>query len=209
MEWYIVVSIVSLGICLAGLTWHAIRIIRAGAPVDLAAPAGVTAPAIVYSFSGAMSPAKKESAYLHLPTYTAGIFYHLGTFLAILLFFLALAGIRLPEALNYAVSGFMGISFLCGTGMLVKRITKKGMRELSNPDDYISNALVTAFHLATNLALIYPKLAPAYFLITSLLCLWIPVGKLRHAVFFFAARYHLGFFYGRRGVWPPRNSSTS
>jgi hypothetical protein len=29
-----------------------------------------------------------------------------------------------------------------------------------------------------------------------------PLGKLRHVVYYFAARYHLGFFYGWRNVWP-------
>jgi hypothetical protein len=33
--------------------------------------------------------------------------------------------------------------------------------------------------------------------------LYIPAGKLRHTVYFFAARYHLGYFFGWRGVWPP------
>ena len=32
------------------------------------------------------------------------------------------------------------------------------------------------------------------------------VGKLKHVVYFFAARYHLGFFYGWRNVWPPHKT---
>lgn len=40
--------------------------------------------AIAYSFTGAMSPKNKESAYLHLPTYAAGMIFHLGTFLSFL-----------------------------------------------------------------------------------------------------------------------------
>ena len=33
-----------------------------------------------------------------------------------------------------------------------------------------------------------------------------PLGKLRHAVYYFAARYHLGFFYGWRNVWPNKEN---
>jgi hypothetical protein len=47
-----------------------------------------------------------------------------------------------------------------------------------------------------------PGTAELYFIIAAVLWLYFPVGKLRHVVYFFAARYHLGFFFGRRGVWP-------
>ncbi|MCK5337294.1 MAG: hypothetical protein KAJ50_00735, partial [Bacteroidales bacterium] len=93
---------------------------------------------------------------------------------------------------------------LSGIGILVKRITKHELSTLSNADDYISNILVTAFQLLTALAMIDLKAIPAYFIITSLLLLYFPLGKLKHAVYFFAARYHLGYFYGWRGVWPPK-----
>jgi len=42
-----------------------------------------------------------------------------------------------------------------------------------------------------------------YYVTAALLLLYIPVGKLRHLVYFFAARYQLGYFYGWRGSWPP------
>jgi hypothetical protein len=48
-----------------------------------------------------------------------------------------------------------------------------------------------------------PILQSFYYLTYSLLMLYIPIGKLRHTVYFFAARYHLGYFFGWRGVWPP------
>ena len=84
---------------------------------------------------------------------------------------------------------------------------------MSNPDDYISNILVTLFQMMTILVLITPALIPSYrhtvlqfyYIITALLLLYGPAGKLRHTVYFFAARYHLGHFYGWRGVWPPRS----
>jgi hypothetical protein len=78
------------------------------------------------------------------------------------------------------------------------------MRALSNPDDYISNLIVTLFQLATAAVLFWPQLFPVYFVLTALLLLYIPLGKLKHAIYFFAARYQLGYFFGRRNVWPPR-----
>ncbi len=86
MSWYAWFTFAALLCCLAGLGFHVFRLIRLGAPEDFARPAGAAGAGIVYSFTGAMDPRKKESAYLHLPTYTAGLIYHLGTFVSFLLF---------------------------------------------------------------------------------------------------------------------------
>lgn len=204
MNWYHYPALASLGICLTVLLFHLIRLIRLGKPMDYAPPAGKTLPAIQYAFTGAMNPSKKESAYLHLPTYSAGILFHLGTFLSIFLFFLILVQIPLTGLFASILSGFLFITGLCGIGILIKRIVKKELRSLSSPDDYISNLLVSLFQLLTALTLIIPSVETGYFILTSLLLLYFPIGKLKHAIYFFAARYHLGLFYGRRGVWPPK-----
>lgn len=157
-----------------------------------------------YAFVGAMSPAKKESAFLYLPTYVAGIIYHLGTFTALVLFFFIAFKLHAGTTLASIISAFLAVSGLCGFGILIKRIVKSQMRELSNPDDYISNLLVSVFHWVSALVLLSDTMLPVYFVISGLLFLYIPLGKLKHTIYFFAARYHLGFFFGRRGVWPPK-----
>jgi hypothetical protein len=204
MFWYHWLAIGSLGICLITSSYHFIRLVVLGKPIDYSVPAHKIAPSIQYSFTGAMNPLKKESAWLHLPTYSAGIFYHLGTFLSIALFFLILCDISLPRILTFMIAMFLLFSFGCGTGVLIKRMVKKGLRDLSSPDDYISNLLVTLFQLSTGYVLVRHQLYPVYFLLSSLLLLYFPLGKLKHAIYFFAARYHLGFFYGWRGTWPPK-----
>jgi hypothetical protein len=188
-------------LCLTVYCYQLIRIILLGAPIEYSKPIGSEKSGISYSFTGAMSPKKKESAYLHLPTYTTGIIYHLGTFLAIVLFFLILLNVKLNETINILLAIFLLISGLCGLGILIKRMVKKELRFFSNPDDYLSNILVSLFHLGTAYFLI--KFSAIYFILVSLLLLYLPIGKLKHSIYFFAARYHLGFFYGRRGVWPP------
>jgi hypothetical protein len=35
------------------------------------------------------------------------------------------------------------------------------------------------------------------------LLLYVPLGKIRHCLFFFATRYHTGIYFGRRGTLPP------
>jgi hypothetical protein len=205
---------------------HLIRLISLGKPNDLSRQSGNLTRGIVFAFTGAMSPMRKESAYLHLPTYTAGLLYHLGTFLCLFLFYIIFSDTILHEWLAIAIIAFLIISSASGIGILVKRIRKKELLSLSNPDDFISNILVTLFQIATVSILLFLTVLPSYspivqlsnsptvqpsnrptvqllyYLTFTLLMLYLPAGKLRHTVYFFAARYHLGLFFGRRGVWP-------
>lgn len=204
MEWYQWLAIGCLAVDIAGLIFHLYRLISLGKPKDLSSQRGSIFLALIYAFSGAMSPSRKESAFLHLPTYTAGIFYHLGTFISIVIFFFMLTGIPVNGGILPFLAGFLIVSTLFGLAILLKRILVKQLRALSNPDDYISNLLVTIFQLLTALTMLYEGWQPTYYVVVSILLLYIPVGKLKHAVYFFAARYHLGYFYGWRGVWPPK-----
>jgi hypothetical protein len=77
------------------------------------------------------------------------------------------------------------------------------MRRLSNGDDFLSNLLVTVFQILTLFSLWIPGMIPFYFIYSGILFVYIPLGKLRHLLYFFAARFYLGWFYGKRGVWPP------
>lgn len=196
----------SLAVCLGFLIYHLFRINKIGIPKDYALPAGSIKAGIRYSFTGAMSPGKKESAYLHLPTYTAGLLYHGGTFLAILLFLITFFNLNFPEWFKYSASGLMLLSSLSGFGILMKRISKSMMRKLSNTDDYLSNFLVSSFQMLTVwLLLVDGTNQMGYYLLASVLLLYIPVGKLKHMIYFFSARIQLGVFYGTRGTWPPKN----
>lgn len=197
-----ILALVSLSICLISCLYHLFKLIRLGKPTDYSKPIGNVSSAVSYSFTGGMSPKKKESAYMHLPTYTAGMIYHLGTFLSIALFACVLFKIQFNDTINLVLSALLVISGICGLGILIKRFLKRELRLLSNPDDYISNILVTAFQFITVVYLNFSS--PIYFVLVSLLLLYLPIGKLKHTIYFFAARYHLGFFYGRRGVWPPK-----
>jgi len=185
------------------LLYHLVRLVHAGLPHDFAPPAGEPGPAIRYAFTGAMHPAKKESAFMHLPTYLSGLAYHTGTFLAFPVLILWLVFHPVPLMISLPASVILLLTGASGLGILLKRILNKKLRSLSHPDDYISNFLVTVFQITTALTLM--NLLPEQYLMltTSLLLLYIPAGKLKHLLYFFSARIHLGNFYGSRGVWPP------
>ena len=206
MMWYQYLTLAALLVCLLGLLFHLIRLVRLGAPVDYSRRRGDVTSAITYSFLGAMSPMKKESAYLHLPTYAAGLLYHIGTFTSVILLFVYLLEIKVGGIVRWLLMGALAASTVSGMVILVKRMAVKPLKALSNPDDYISNFLVTVFQLFTVARLGDAAFAPFYFLSASLLLLYVPIGKLKHVLYFFAARYHLGLFYGWRGIWPLRRS---
>jgi hypothetical protein len=203
MQWFQWLALFALAICIAACMWHFFRLIRLGKPGDYSSPAGQVPPAVRYAFTGAMSPARKESALLHLPTYLAGIVFHSGTFLSLLLLPWMIAGRPPQGTLSQMVSLLLAASSMSGFVIFARRIARKKIRELSNPDDYISNLLVTLFQLFSAIVLVFPGWQPVYFIEFSILMLYLPLGKLKHTVYFFAARYLLGLFYGRRGVWPP------
>jgi len=166
---------------------------------------GKEGPAIAYSYTGAMSPAKKESAYLHLPTYTAGMLFHVGLFIAIINLFVTMIEIELPGLVLLILSCVFGVGILCGIGILIKRIFKPVLRSISNPDDYISNILVTGFQLMSLLVINKPDFVNALYIYSAILLVYLPAGKLKHSFFFFTSRIALGKYYGSRGVWKTKS----
>jgi hypothetical protein len=202
MEWYHWAGVACFLFCLLVCGVHAFRLVRAGRSKDFATPAGSIPEGIRYAFTTAMKPGHKESAFMHLPTYLSGLVFHLGAFAATALFivwpkydFTHLQLVRLVVALLPAIGS------LAGLGLLVKRMVSPVLRPLSTPDDYLSNFLVTLFQLCAAVALFIPWMIPTFYIAGAVLWLYFPAGKLKHAVYFFAARYHLGVFFGSRGVW--------
>jgi hypothetical protein len=191
-------------ICLISCLSQFFKVILSGLPKDFSQPLGKTLPAIVYSFTGAMSPTKKETAYLHLPTYSAGIIFHIGTFCGIFCLIVLFFNIQLLEWLKLSFAILLIVSAICGLSILIKRISVSKLRNLSNPDDYISNVLVTGFHILLTITILNNRILPVLLIYSTVLFLYLPIGKLRHTIYFFTSRIHLGFFYGWRGVWPIR-----
>lgn len=200
------ISVTASLIGLSGLIFHFVKTLRQSLPKDYSEKRGNIKEAVMYSFTGAMSPRSKESAHLHLPTYFAGMIYHLGTFLSFILYILFILDVNLSGWMRISLLSFLLVSCLSGLGIFIKRIVLKKLRYLSNPDDYVSNILVTAFQLFTIPMLLGSgTIADFYYVSAILFFLYLPLGKLKHSLYFFLARYHLGLFYGWRGVWPVKN----
>jgi nitrate reductase gamma subunit len=175
---------------------------------SLAAKRGDIPPAVFYSLTGAMLPWKKETAGLHPVSYMLGIGYHAGIFLSFIWLVLLFFNLRLPGIVATVSAVLLLLSSLCGLALLVKRMATPAMRYFSNPDDYFSNIIAMGFIALTAAALRGESAVPALFVYAGVLFLYIPVGKLRHAIYFALARIYLGLFYGRRGVWPRKDKGT-
>ena len=198
--------------CLALFAAAALRILRQVAsvrrPGNLDAPRGSSGKGVAYSLTGAMLPWKKESARLHAAVYILGVAYHGGTFLGFLWLVVLFFRAGLPPVAASASVALLVLTALAGLVLLARRISKANLRYFSSPDDYFSNILVTGFQALTAAVLAEAAPTGALFVYAGVLLVYIPFGKLRHALYFGLARYYLGLFYGRRGVWSDESSRT-
>ncbi len=199
-----------LGVVLAG-AWCVtalvveFRRVRAFGIRRLFAPsAGDAAAGVRYAFTWAMAPQAKESVRDNPLSYAAGMAYHGGVFAAFALLALRLMGLNLGGLhLSRILACVTLAGALGGLALLAKRLLKAHLRGLSCPDDYLSNLLATAFAALAGAAVLEPALETAWMGVAIALLVYLPLGKIRHCVFFFSTRYHSGAFFGRRGVFPP------
>ena len=167
-------------------------------------PQGRPGQGIAYALGKGMMPWEKESARLHLLAYLAGILYHLGIFSGFAILFLKVFSLHLPPLGQNILRLGLGLGLLSGVGLLFKRTLMANIRRLSRPDDFGANVFVDIF-LAAALAASLNARAVTFLMGYSIfLFLYIPAGKIRHCVFFFYSRVLFGWFFGRRGVLPPR-----
>ncbi len=206
--WFRYGVILSAVLCLSLLIYLIIKTFSFGTPALNALASGSRKKGIFFAFGGGMMPWEKESAKKHLLTYGAGIIYHAGIFTAFLYLFLDLFSVKTSLYLDRIFMVLMASSLVCGIGLLFKRSLLKYMRAISSPDDFVSNTLVDLFLIFSLFHTFGPQVRTLWYAAAVLLFLYIPLGKIRHCFFFFYARILFGSFYGRRGVYPPRQPSS-
>ena len=181
------------------------RAARAGLPGLHAPAAGAASRGILYGFTGAMLPSRKESVSRHPLSFAAGVLLHLGiaaSFLSVLASMLV-APAAFPAG-GVALAAAAGTGLAAGLFLLAKRFASPDLRTISPPDDYVANLAIGAL-LASAVAFWSGALPGAALrIVAALVLFYVPLGKLRHAVFFFLARADLSARLGLRGVYPPR-----
>jgi len=200
------ILLASFAVSAAAALYYCLKVIFSPRLSDPSETRGDIVWAVAYSFTGAMSPLKKESARRHVPTYALGLLLHGGVVLAAAWVVVFFFGIEVPLVVATLSVPALAVTSLSGVILLLKRITRAKLRYFSTPDDYFSSVLVVGFQALALAALINVELIPALMIYASALLLYIPLGKLRHAIYFPLARVHLGLFFGKRGVWGSRKS---
>jgi nitrate reductase gamma subunit len=192
-----------------------------GKRILFAKAAGSTMGGAAYAFTVGLLPWTKESVRENLPSYAMGIAFHLG----LLTSFVMLAAhilqavcpaCEVPSFFQITIITtvipviLMAIGVVSGVSLFVKRLINPVLRGISCPDDYISNFLVTsAIALALLQALMPSDWVSRLWVVSAIvLFAFIPLGKIRHCLFFFSTRYHLGAFFGRRGCMPPSKTNS-
>lgn len=190
-------SIISLSIL-------ALKTLSFGKKPLYAKPRGDAKKGVLYAFGRGMLPWEKESSSKHLPSYFAGMLYHAGVFAALFYLLSLLFSLELSGFLVNILRFLFGLGSLGGVTLLSKRIFLPAMRKISCPDDFASNIIADLFLIFAFVRAYSAGTTPIFFLLAIVMFLYIPVGKIRHCVFFFYTRILFGLFYGRRGVLPPR-----
>ncbi len=197
-------SLLWLGLAWAGaaLAWQLARA-WGGGRREYGRSAGSAWQGLIYNFTAAMSPAHKETASRHAGEFALGVVLHLGVVAVAGAALLWLVWTRGGEAAFAVVRPIAGLALLAGLILQIRRALSGTLRAMSTPDDYVANA-ATCLLLAAAALFAGTRGHVIFVLGAVLVLLYLPLGKLRHSIFFYAARADLGRRLGRRGVYPPR-----
>ena len=193
-------SLFSLGF-LIGLL-HRVRSFKD--PGLKAEPRGLERRGIRYAFGRGMLPWEKESASQHLLTYVGGFIYHFGIFAGLLWLYSQVFAFSWGHFPLLVIRVLLAAGLVFGLGLFIKRSALPMMRGISCADDYVANLLVDGFLLSALLSTFSDPLLRLLYAVSIMMLVYLPLGKIRHCLFFFYSRILFGRFFGRRAVFPKR-----
>lgn len=194
------IAVIGLVLGALGVLFRLREILNRPFKHDLARARGSVRRGVLYAFTLGMAPWEKESTRLHWLAYLRGIFFHLGVFAAFAVLFASPWLASFPRWLVWVGLAFTGVGALFGIAGIPMRRAGENERLLSTPDDYFSVLLTSIFALLAFSVLIEAAFLPIFYLVTALLAIYIPFGKIRHCVYFFYSKFFFGLTFGRRGV---------
>jgi uncharacterized membrane protein len=151
-----------------------------------------------------MRPSHKETARLHLVKFAVGVAMHLGILTAIAKLIFLIVNPSFEPWSSVVLGSAFCVAALCGLYLFVRRVLAATLRSISSFDDYFSVSMVIGFLVFAALEELGVVGRPAFFIFSAALFFYLPLGKLRHALFFFIARMDYGRRLGHRGVYPPK-----
>jgi len=171
-------------------------------PADKSPVKGNVSHGIMYAFTTGMMPWAKESTRLHMLAYLRGIGFHIGIFTAIGTVILSPLWAFIPAWLHILLEIVLGMGAILGAAGGFMRITEHNLRGLSLPDDHFAVWLTTLFITVSGLGLISDVFLVPMYIVATITFVYVPLGKIRHCLYFFFSRMFFGKFFGRRAVFP-------
>lgn len=185
-----------------GITIRYAETKRRALPADKSPLKGNPRHGITYAFTVGMMPWAKESTRIHMIAYLRGIGFHVGIFTAIGALFISPFWGFLPALLSTLLVIVLFIGSLLGAAGGVMRIAEHNLRGLSIPDDHFAVWLVTVWMAVSALSVMNEAFLVAFYILSAITLTYIPLGKIRHCLYFFFSRTFFGKFFGRRAVFP-------
>lgn len=192
--------IIGVGMCALGIALRIRDIMNRPYRQELSRARGNTRRGVLYAFTLGMAPWEKESTRRHWVSYFRGIFYHFGIFMAFAVLFASPWLSAIPQTIIWLAMFVTGVGAVFGFAGILMRLTEEDARVLSVPDDYFSVFLSSLFVALAFLTLFSPSVLPVFYLVSAVMLIYIPYGKIRHCVYFFYSKFFFGLSYGRRGV---------
>jgi nitrate reductase gamma subunit len=171
-------------------------------PTDQSLIKGNISHGITYAFTKGMMPWAKESTRIHMLAYLRGIGFHVGIFTAIGIVIINPFWEYLPPIIFLILFWILGIAAVLGAAGGIMRIVEHNLRGLSLPDDHFAVWLTTLFITVAGLAVINDSFVIPMYIVSAITFIYIPLGKIRHCLYFFFARIFFGKFFGRRAIFP-------
>ncbi len=198
-------QLLALAGLIAGLYGISIRYAetsRRALPSDNSPIKGSLSHGIQYAFTTGMMPWAKESTRIHMLAYLRGIGFHIGIFAAIGAVIISPFWEYLPAVLSWALFWVLTLSAILGAAGGIMRIVEHNLRGLSLPDDHFAVWLTTLFIAVAGLALLNEAFIIPMYIVSAVTFVYVPLGKIRHCLYFFFSRLFFGRFFGRRAVLP-------
>jgi hypothetical protein len=195
-----IIALIGMLIGLVGILLRLREIFNRPSRQDLSRPRGSARRGILYAFTLGMAPWEKESTRQHWLSYLRGIFFHLGIFTALAVFFASPWLSRAPQPLIWLALILTGLGGVFGFAGVLIRLAGPNERALSLPDDYFSVGLTSLFIGLAFISLLQSAWLPVFYLTGAVLFVYVPFSKIRHCVYFFYSKFFFGRNFGHRGV---------
>jgi hypothetical protein len=193
-------AVAGLAICVAGLTWRWRWTARRPLKSDFSTPKGSPQKGALYAFTMGMMPWTKEVVRKKPFPYVRGVAFHMGIFIGLGALVISPWWHLLPEWARLALAVVTGGGAVLGLIGAATRVIEKHLRAISTPDDHASVLIVNIFLATTCIALLQSTWLPTMYIVSAVMLIYIPMGKIRHCIYFFFSRLFYGQFVGRRAV---------